>query len=74
MERLAEASGANADPGETVVIGDTPLDIEAGKAIGARVLAVATGSYEVAALDDAGADWAVEDLSDTAAVLERLLG
>ena len=74
MERLAEVSGAHADPGQTVVIGDTPLDIEAGKAIGARVLAVATGSYDVATLESAGADWALEDLSDTAGVLERLLG
>lgn len=74
VERLAEASGAHADPRQTVVIGDTPLDVEAARAVGARCLAVATGSYDVASLEEAGADWALEDLSNTAGVLERLLG
>ena len=46
-------SRSGASPHELVVIGDTPADLEAGRAVGARVLSVATGPYclnELAAL------------------------
>jgi phosphoglycolate phosphatase-like HAD superfamily hydrolase len=43
---LALAEGAT----NTYVIGDTPHDIAAGEAIGARTIAVATGSFEAAEL------------------------
>jgi phosphoglycolate phosphatase len=45
-----------------LVIGDTPKDIAAAKAIGAESLAVATGSYSVDALTAAGATWALPNL------------
>lgn len=48
---------------EIVVVGDTPLDIRCGRAIEARVLAVATGNYSVQELKSFKPDWAVEDLS-----------
>jgi phosphoglycolate phosphatase-like HAD superfamily hydrolase len=38
---------------ETVVIGDTPLDIACARADGVRVIAVATGPYDASALQDA---------------------
>jgi phosphoglycolate phosphatase-like HAD superfamily hydrolase len=61
--------------GDTVVIvGDTPADVTCGRAIGARAVAVATGSYPASALREAGARAAFEDLSDTDAVLDALLG
>lgn len=47
---------------EVVVIGDTPLDIRCGRAIGARVLAVATGGSALDELRQHRPDWAVEDL------------
>jgi len=47
---------------EIVVIGDTPLDIACGRAIGAKVLAVATGSSRLPELREHRPDWAVEDL------------
>jgi phosphoglycolate phosphatase-like HAD superfamily hydrolase len=40
------------------VIGDTPHDVAAGHAIGARTIAVATGTYDAGALEAAGA-WRV---------------
>lgn len=55
-----------------VVIGDTPLDVHAAKAIGAQCLAVTTGGVEAAALRAAGADWVVSSLAEPGA-LERLL-
>jgi phosphoglycolate phosphatase len=55
-----------------VVIGDTPHDIECAHAIGARALAVATGSFGRPELAAAGADVVLEDLSETATVLALL--
>ena len=47
---------------EIVVIGDTPLDIHCGRAIGARVLAVATGGSRYEELEAHQPDWVVEDV------------
>lgn len=60
-------------PGERlVVIGDTPFDLHCGRAIGARAIGVATGSYSVAQLAE-HEPWAVfADLSDTAGVMRTL--
>lgn len=57
----------------TVVIGDTPLDVEAALAMGARAVGVATGRYSAAELAAAGASVVLPDLTDTAVVLEALL-
>ena len=44
-EIALRASALAPDAGERYVIGDTPQDVVAGKAIDARTIAVATGSY-----------------------------
>ena len=56
------------------MIGDTPRDIECGKAIGARTVAIATGNYSRAQLSDHNPDFLLDDLSDTDAVVAVLLG
>ena len=48
---------------QVLVIGDTPLDIRCGRAIGAKVLAVATGGAEFDELKQHGPDWVVPDLT-----------
>jgi len=48
---------------EVLVIGDTPLDIRCARAIGAKVLAVATGGALIEELAQHKPDWAVPDLS-----------
>jgi len=48
-------------PHETWVIGDTPMDIEAGRAAGFNTIAVATGTYGADELDEAGADCVIPD-------------
>jgi phosphoglycolate phosphatase len=65
----ADFSGAS-----TVLVGDTPLDVEAALATGARVVAVATGSYAAAELTAAGADVVLPDLTDSAGVLAAVTG
>ena len=58
---------------DVVVIGDTPLDVQCAFAAGARCVAVATGSYDEAALRGAGAHAVLPDFGDTGAVAETLL-
>jgi phosphoglycolate phosphatase-like HAD superfamily hydrolase len=59
---------------DTVIIGDTLLDVATGKKAGARVVAVATGPASVAELRAAGADVVLPSLTDTAAVVEAVVG
>ena len=65
--------GPAVSPADTVVVGDTPLDVACAAAAGARSIAVATGGYDVDALRAAGADVVFDDLSDTDAVLMAML-
>jgi phosphoglycolate phosphatase len=62
IERAEMVSGDTVDISTAIAIGDTPRDVEAGHGAGIRVVGVATGSYSVDQLEQAGADWAVEDL------------
>lgn len=58
---------------DTWVIGDTVFDVQGGKAIGARTLAVATGgAYSFDELVASKPDVAVHDFSDTYAILRSL--
>jgi phosphoglycolate phosphatase-like HAD superfamily hydrolase len=50
IKRGAALSGLDILLERVVVIGDTPLDVEAGKQLGARTVAVATGPYRVSEL------------------------
>jgi phosphoglycolate phosphatase-like HAD superfamily hydrolase len=58
----------------TVLVGDTPLDIEAAQATGARGVGVATGRFSVGELQAAGADAVLPDLTETSAVVDAVLG
>jgi len=59
---------------DVVVIGDTPADISCGRALGARAIAVATGWYSVDDLKAHDPYAVFADLSDTASVLEAIIG
>ncbi|MGK2966303.1 MAG: HAD family hydrolase [Tepidiformaceae bacterium] len=74
MVDVAGTAGVAAEPRATVVIGDTPLDVEAARTAGMLCLGVATGRFSVDELLAAGADWAVPDLGETERVLKVLLG
>ena len=50
LDVAAEATGRPVDPSAVFVIGDTPHDVRCGKAIGARTIAVASGTYSAAEL------------------------
>ena len=60
---------------EVLVIGDTPLDIRCGRAIRAKVLAVATGGAKFEELQYHQPDWAVRDLRECSIeILTQLFG
>jgi phosphoglycolate phosphatase-like HAD superfamily hydrolase len=57
-----------------VIIGDTPADIHCGQGIAARAIGVATGGYSYDDLAACGPHAVFADLSDTARVVEAILG
>ena len=67
LRRAHEHNGKPFEADRVWVIGDTPHDIACGKAIGAKTLAVATGSSSVDALAAHKPTAALKDFSDRAA-------
>jgi phosphoglycolate phosphatase-like HAD superfamily hydrolase len=73
-EEIARRARALADGAEQLyVIGDTPHDIAAGKAVGARTIAVATGSYAAEELARSE-PWVVLERIPEPAEFRRLVG
>jgi phosphoglycolate phosphatase len=60
VRRAELVSGGSLRDGACFAVGDTPRDVKAGHGAGIKVVGVATGSYSVEELRDAGADWALE--------------
>jgi phosphoglycolate phosphatase-like HAD superfamily hydrolase len=57
---------------EIFVIGDTPHDIQCGKAIGARVIAVASGVYSLRELLNHDPWWAIEKLPEPESFMKKI--
>jgi phosphoglycolate phosphatase len=74
IERAIPAFGWRVHARELVVIGDAPRDIEAGKAFGARTVAVATGIHTVGDLAACAPDTVLPNLGDVKAALAAILG
>mgnify|MGYP001279648540 CR=1 FL=1 len=73
IERAAAHYSLNPDDLRLVALGDAPPDISAGRACGARVVSVASGDFDRAALAAHGPDVLLDDLTDTGAALAALL-
>jgi phosphoglycolate phosphatase len=72
QERCGSKYGVRFNIFNTVIVGDTPRDVEAGRFGGARVVAVASGRYSAAQLHQAGASAVLPSLSDTELVLRAV--
>ena len=72
--RAERAHGVAIAPQDVVLVGDTPLDVAAARAGGARAIAVATGPYDEHELSETGADAVLADLTDTDRVARAVLG
>jgi phosphoglycolate phosphatase len=64
LRRGELVSGGALTEGACIAVGDTPRDVKAGQSAGIKVVGVATGSYGVDELKQAGADWAIREVSD----------
>jgi phosphoglycolate phosphatase len=71
--RAAAKTGILFDEATTVVIGDTPRDVQVGRDGGAHVIAVASGSDSMERLRDEGAKVVLADLRDTDALVKAVL-
>lgn len=63
IERGGAIVGNPLDASRVLVVGDTPLDIEAAHDVGAVGVGVASGHYSVEQLREAGADFVIKSLT-----------
>lgn len=74
VQAARERTGAKLNtvfaPEATVIIGDTPHDVDGAHRAGAKAIAVATGASSTADLRAAGADAVLEDLSDSSGLVQ----
>jgi phosphoglycolate phosphatase len=73
LEVAAGHAGATVSPASVFVIGDTPHDIRCGQAIGARTVAVASGSYGLDELERCDPWLALERLPAPERFVELLM-
>jgi phosphoglycolate phosphatase-like HAD superfamily hydrolase len=59
--------------GNTTIIGDTPADIACARTIGARVVAVGSGSYSSATLSKFQPDFLFDNFSNKETTIEALI-
>jgi phosphoglycolate phosphatase len=64
LSRGELVSGGALTNGACIGVGDTPRDVAACHGAGIRVVGVATGSYSVEQLEEAGGDWVLETVRD----------
>ena len=72
VQRAEASTGLRFPPRDVVVIGDNWRDVDAGKAIGATTVAVASGPMKAHELAAHAPDHVFDDLSDTERVLRVL--
>jgi phosphoglycolate phosphatase len=74
LERASNLVGERLDPEEALVVGDTPLDVDAAHGAGALAVAVATGHFTTDELRAAGADYVLCSLEEQLPVSEAVSG
>ena len=73
ITNVSRATARDVPKERIVVVGDTPLDIEAGRDNGVCTAAVATGIYTKAKLQACGADLVIPSFADWQGALNELL-
>ena len=73
-ERAKEKHGVEFAPEKIFVLGDTPHDIQCGRVLGAKTIAIATGGCSRGQLAAHQPDFLFDDLSDVKAVIAAICG
>jgi phosphoglycolate phosphatase len=73
VQRARGALGHHYVGRNIVIIGDTPADIECGRALGVKSIAVATGPHSCTDLRQHQPDFCFPDLVDTDAIMQAIL-
>ena len=73
LRRATELTNITFTGQNTTIIGDTPADIACARTIGARVVAVGSGSYSSATLQKFKPDFLFDNLSNREIALEALI-
>ena len=66
LARACDRHGCDFRADDTIIVGDSLLDVTCAKAHGIRCLAVATGRTDVALLASEKPEWLIDDLSNAA--------
>lgn len=74
QNRFEEKFGYKIEFSATFLIGDTPRDIECADAVGAKIIAVASGEYSLNTLKKYRPSHALNNLCDVAHILEIIMG
>ncbi len=64
VKKFKKMTNIDVKYGDCIVIGDTPMDVQCSKPLGATSIAIATGPYGYDALLETGADFVLKDLSN----------
>jgi phosphoglycolate phosphatase-like HAD superfamily hydrolase len=64
IARVSMMHGRDIEASDVIVVGDTPLDVDAANAVGAISLGVASGTYAVDELRRSGADFVLASLEE----------
>lgn len=70
LREVRSRHGADFDAGQVWVVGDTTLDVQCARSIGARAIAVGTGGHSLDELRLAQPDYLFTDLADSSALVE----
>jgi phosphoglycolate phosphatase-like HAD superfamily hydrolase len=73
LARARQVTGIPFAPADTTVVGDALSDVACGRALGARVVAVATGRTSAEELAAAGADVVLDSFADLDTAVEAIL-
>ncbi|MCX6814407.1 MAG: HAD hydrolase-like protein, partial [Candidatus Aenigmarchaeota archaeon] len=72
IKNAEEKSGRRIDKNDVFVIGDTPLDVQCGKEVGVKTIAMGTGPYTPFELKKHGSDYAFADFSEKDRIIQAI--
>jgi len=72
VERARALWGYDFDPQDIYVIGDSPHDVECGRFIGAKTIAVPTGRHDIYELEEMNPDWLFENFANPKRFFEAI--